>query len=150
MTEIAEEEITAECKAEGCQRIPEKESTGRRREFCDRHWKRVPRIVRELLLQEYRPGQGQNRLAPSLDYTVAIRLAITCIIFHKNHGRAAPRSAIIETQKRLAAEMTVEVRQLMAERAARQAENEAANVQLPSPSESPEITPTKEKENDHS
>ncbi len=130
-------ETTAECKAEGCQRMPTLTKSGRLPEFCDRHWKRVPRIVRDLLAQEFRPGQSENgtpgATAPSLEYAVAVRLAITCVIFHKNHGRPPPRSAIIKTQHELAAAMVVEVRNKLAEQAARRIElQEATNEPIPS------------------
>ncbi len=122
----AAEETTAECRAEGCQRIPVETKGGRIPEFCERHWKRVPRIVRDLLAQEFRVGQGKNRIPPSLEYTVAVRLAITCVIFHKNHGRSPPKSAIIQTQHELARDMVHETRKLLAERAQRRIEQEQA------------------------
>ncbi len=84
-----------------------------KREFCAMCWKFVPKIVRDLMLDEYREGQGVKGKPPSFDYTCAVRTACACVEFRKRHRVAPSKEAVLKLQHSLAAKMRQEIAELI-------------------------------------
>ncbi len=97
------------CKAQGCGNVV----GDTKREFCAGCWRFVPKIVRDLMLREYREGQGVKGKPPSFDYTCAVRTAAACIQYRKRFRAAPSTEAVIKVQHELAKKMRVEIAELI-------------------------------------
>ncbi len=97
------------CKAQGCGNVV----GDTKREFCAGCWRFVPKIVRDLMLQEYREGQGVKGKPPSFDYTCAVRTAAACVEFRKKHRVAPSKEAVLALQHGLALKMRKEIAELI-------------------------------------